>query len=645
MAELLADSELTDEQRAFVATINHSGGSLLALLNDILDFSKIEAGQLTMESVPFDLERLVFDVADLFRARLEGAPVELLVDFDPATPAQVQGDPGRLRQILNNLVSNAVKFTSAGHILIEVHATPLAEGRMTYQVSVQDTGLGIPPEKQARLFQAFVQADASTSRKYGGTGLGLVLVKRIAEAMGGSVRLESQEGLGTRVSVDLPLEAGVCLEDTRAGGAELTGKRILILDDLALNRKLMGRQLQAHGATTLAAASGTEGLQQIEEALERGEPFDAVLVDLHMPPGMDGATFGKQVRSDPRCRSTALVVLTATGVRGEAAELAALGFDGYLLKPIGGDLLARALVAALHRAAGPPGAALVTRHSVSDKEARPTSELRFPPQTRLLLVEDTEVNQAVARRFLERAGATVVVADNGRIALEKLVAQPFDLILMDCQMPEMDGFEATKQIRALEAGTDRHIPILAMTAHAMVGDRARCLAAGMDDYLTKPISRDELVGGVTQWLPPKEAGALPAQALSAPLPMPTTGFPTPPPELELNLELFQKLWEVFDQDGQEMGTVVIEPFTRRGRELLQTLRQRVAAGDAPGIKAAAHALKGSSRTLALSALGQLAEDLEHGATTSPPETLTALLDQADTAFAAACQFLRAVRGE
>jgi len=638
MAELLADSNLGPEQADCVSAINQSGESLLALLNDILDFSKMEAGQMTLESVPFDLEQLVFEVVDLFRGKVEGTPVELLVAFDPSTPTQVRGDSGRLRQVLNNLVSNAIKFTGAGHILVEVRATPLANDLFEYHFAVQDTGIGIPLEKQARLFQPFTQADASTSRRYGGTGLGLVLVKRITEAMGGRVQLESREGLGTTLSVDLPLGTDTAPQETPGGDAELAGKRILVIDDLAISRVLQTHQIEAHGGIAVPASSGAEALQAMEAALSRGAPFDAALVDLNMP-HMDGLAFAEKVRLDSRCRPLALVVLTATKVRGDTARFAAAGFNGFLLKPVRGSILARTLVAALQQAEKSSGGELVTRHSVMKAQKNLSTHMRLPQGTRILLAEDQEVNQVVARKFLETAGAQVEVAENGRIAVEKVARLPFDVVLMDCQMPEMDGFEATKRIRATEAGTGRHIPILAMTAHAMAGDRDRCLAAGMDDYLTKPITREALVRSVAGWLPAESQPDFETN-----LPKESLDFPPAPAELELDEALFHKLWEVFDRNGKEMEAVVIEPFIRRGEELLQALRQKPPTADSNGIRSAAHALKGSARTLALNALGRIAERLEQESGTAPPAAIDAWIGEADQAFRTACRYLRTLSG-
>ena len=677
MAELLSTTALSSEQRDYVSAIYRSGESLLSILNDILDFSKIEAGQLSLETIAFDLEQLVYDVAELFRARLEGREVELLVDFDLAAPSQVEGDPGRTRQILNNLISNAIKFTQRGHVLVKVHAEPSPEGPWVYSLSVADTGIGISQDQRAKLFNPFVQADSSTARRYGGTGLGLTLVKRLVEAMKGQVLLESQEGVGTTVTVDLPL--GV--DEAREGGAaglDLAGRRILVVDDLAINRKLHARYLEAQGATTAAAESGAQALQMLFAALEEGRPFDGALVDLLMPPGMDGATFGRMARSEARCSGLALVVLTGTAVKGEAEQLSKLGFDGYLHKPIKGATLARAMAVAIRRRSDLAGGGMVTRHTVS-KTAEGTPDLAVRIQARILLVEDQEVNQAIARKFLEMAGAEVEVAANGLIALARWKEQAFDLILMDCQMPEMDGFEATLRIRAEERRTGGHIPIIAMTAHAMAGDRDRCLLSGMDDYLTKPISREALVREVAQWLPAqpqaaaakpegdraaagsvgsapvaavpagaRSAAALPAAPVAvasvpaAPLPPPAPGLPVAPPELKLDPVAFGSLWDVFNRDAEKMTTLVIEPFVNRGKDFMVQLQTALTTGNRAEIRAIAHTLKGSSRTLALNALGLAAETLEREAAEASNEQLATDIRVAEVEFASAADYLGAI---
>ena len=640
MAELLAGSDLTPEQNEYVSAINRSGEGLLAILNNILDFSKVEAGQLTLESVPFDLERLVYDVAELFRPKLEGRPVELLVDYDPASASRVLGDPGRLRQILNNLVSNAIKFTLEGHIVVEVRSGALADGSPHYLITVADTGIGISNQAQARLFKPFSQADASTARRFGGTGLGLVLIKRLAEAMGGTITLTSEEGVGSRLCVDLPLRVDACLPAAAPGPARtLEGLRILVIDDLEINRKLLSRQLEAHGVQVATAANGADALQRVYEAFAADAPFDAAVVDLNLPQGIDGATFGRMVRTDPRCQTLGLVVLTSFGVPGDAARLAELGFDGYLSKPTSAHILARVLVAAIERAKTRDAGPMVTRHSVEETQHGQAALPKLGSHVRILLVEDQEVNQIVARKFLESAGATVAVAGNGRLALERLAQETFDLVLMDCQMPEMDGFEVTVQIRALEAQAGGHLPIVAMTAHAMAGDRDRCLDAGMDDYLSKPITREALLRAVSSWLAPR-AGAPPAEDRWA-----GAGLPAPPPELDLDREAFLKLWELFGRDGRDLNTVLFGPFSHQGEQDLHALSDALAAGDGSRIQAPASALQGASRRLGLKALAMAAQRVAEEGPQAPADHLATSIGDLAGRFALACRYFGKLSGE
>ena len=629
MAELLAGTRLDPEQKDYLQAINGSGEALLSLLNDILDFSKIEAGQLTLESTPFNLEQVVFDVSELFRSKLNKRGVELLVDFDPATPPAVIGDPGRIRQVLANLLSNAIKFTEKGHVLVEVRSEAGAEGRI-YHLAVRDTGIGIAKDKQAKLFRPFIQADSSTARRFGGSGLGLTLVSRILEAMGGSIRLESEEGVGTSLLATVPFRP-----DPQAVGCEtpwsLAGKRILVLDDLAVNRRLLCAQLAARGAETEAAGSGREAFERIYQELEAGRPFDAATVDLRMPGGMDGSAFADGVRSDPRIASMVLVLLTSTDMAASTIQEAGPDFDGYLFKPVNGITLAKALGTAMLEPGAKGGAAAVVRHSIAGAQPQAAPAVQARLQGRVLLVEDHEVNQVIARKFMEAAGITVEWAANGREALDRLAAGTFDLVLMDCQMPEMDGFEATARFRALERDTGRHLPVIAMTAHAMSGDRDRCLEAGMDDYLTKPIARATLLRAVSRWLP--QVAEAPAASAGSP-------DPALDPDLDLDANLFGELLEVFDGDAAEMRASVIEPFLLKGEELLQEFRVHAPAGAIDPIRFAAHSLKGSSRTLGLRALGRAAERLETQSGKVPAETLNRWIEEVQAAFDAASAFLK-----
>ena len=640
MAELLRDSGLSAEQEDQVARISRCGDSLLALLNDLLDFSKMEAGQLALETVSFDLWHLVFDAAELFRSNLVGHPVELLVDFDPSAPAQVMGDAGRFRQILNNLVSNAVKFTAQGHILIGVRAQPKPAQALHLTLFVQDTGIGIAPEQQARLFQPFVQAEASTARRFGGSGLGLTIVKRLAEAMGGEVSLASEAGVGSTFTVELELRQDPQAQPEPGTEALLSGLHVLLVDDLPASRVALRRQVQFRGARTEEAESGAEAWGRIEAALARGEPFDLVVVDLIMPGDMGGTALGMKLRADARCRATALAALTSSGVKGDSPRLAALGFDAYLLKPMQGDQLCQALAMAVRHARQQPQADLVTRYSLMGSGAASFKKAPIHLQGRILLVEDQETNQIVSRKLLERSGATVVVAASGFQALEAVAAASFDLVLMDCQMPDMDGLEATARIRASEWGTERHLPILAMTAHAMSEDRERCLAAGMDDYLTKPIHREAILQVIAHWLQAGAEGRDPA----------ATGAPAPPaalqadPALGLDEVLFGKLLELYEQDTHALGQELLHPFLNTTAERIEFLKACLARKDFSALASGAHTIKGSARTLGLMGLGTLAERLEKEAKQTYCPGVEALLRDIQDLFGKARVFLASLEG-
>jgi signal transduction histidine kinase/DNA-binding response OmpR family regulator len=496
MAELLRDTRLEPEQKDYVEAICHSGESLLAILNDILDLSKIDAGQLAFEAIPFEPGLLVFEVTALFRTRLGGLPLELAVEVDPDLPRRLVGDPGRIRQVVSNLVANAVKFTRRGHVLVQLKQLARTQERASFAIRVEDTGIGIPAEAQARLFQPFTQADASTSRKYGGTGLGLALCRRIVDGMGGSIQLESQEGSGSTFTVLLTLPVSQEPAVRLPGMDQLQGLRALVVDAKANSRRILREQLQAAGLQVDAADSGEAALGKLRQAHLAGQRIDLAIIDLDLP-GMDGETLGRNIRA-MESGPVRTVMLAASGVRGEAARMEAAGFDAYLVKPAAPEALLKVLVLVMAPGAGQRG--LITRHTVAEALESQPGDVPEAFTARVLVVEDNRVNQRVARAMLEAMGLKPVMAANGLEALRHLEAEPCDLVFMDCQMPEMDGFTATARIRAREAGQGVRLPIIAMTAHALEGDRELCLAAGMDDYLTKPLSREAMRTAMVRWL-------------------------------------------------------------------------------------------------------------------------------------------------
>jgi PAS domain S-box-containing protein len=617
MTELLQGTALEAEQRDYVEAIARCGGSLLNILDDILDLSKIEAGKLRIEAIPFDLATLAFDVVELHRSKAAGGKVSLLVDLDPELPSRLVGDPSRLRQVLGNLVSNALKFTSSGHVLVTARLAGATEGSVGFELAVADSGIGISPEAQQRLFQPFSQADASTSRRFGGSGLGLVLCRRIVEAMGGVIRLESEEGKGSTFTVSLRLRAAEERAPSPAEPSLLAGARALVVDGDALRRALLERQLGRLGMAVEAAADAAEAVERARATSTRG-PFDLALVDQRLAGG-DGAEVGEALRgASGRPSPLGLVLLGPSGGRGEAARAEAAGFDGYLVTPVRAEVLASALAIVLERsrsgARGP--LPLVTRHSVS--EAAPPEEraAALPAPMHVLLAEDNAVNQKLAEKMLAKLGATLAVAADGFQVLAALERATFDAVLMDCQMPGMDGFAATARIRDLERVRGGHLPIIAMTANALAGDREQCLAAGMDDYVAKPITGQALCDVLSRWAP--KAGAVrtaaePAspRAVAAAGPEsgcePEGGAPDAP---ALDAERLAAMRELFEAGPGGFHGQLLEPFVSLTEGQLRDLDASLARGDAPSTQAIAHALKGASRNLGFVGMGSHAEALE-----------------------------------
>jgi len=497
MAQLLLDLQLPEEAREFAKIINDNGESLLKIINDILDFSKIEAGKLDLEKIDFDLDFVLDQVTDMMSLKAYEKGLEFVYLFHPGLPQRLRGDPGRLRQIITNLVANAIKFTSQGEVVVEVNQIAESEETITLCFEIHDTGIGIPSDRLHCLFTPFTQVDGSTTRNFGGTGLGLSICKRLTEAMGGEINVDSVEGKGSSFRFTAVFEriAGNTESSSLLAEADdLKAYRILAVDDNATNRKLFSTFLKMWDCKFSEAVSGTDAIEKLQSAVAIGEPFELALIDMNMPE-MDGETLGKIIRCNPAFAATRCVLLTSSPQRGDAERLRRVGFDAYLIKPIKKELLHRCLSALRG------GSEAAERSAAQPIMTRFTIEETLRDGSRILLVEDNLVNQKVATAMLAKQGYRVDVASNGKDAIEALSQKTYGLVLMDCQMPVMDGFEATRRIRSGESGElNRGIPIIAMTANAMTGDQEHCLAAGMDDYLAKPVAKEKLNAMIALWL-------------------------------------------------------------------------------------------------------------------------------------------------
>jgi len=484
MTELVLDTELDSEQREYLNMAKLSADSLLSLINDILDYSKIEAGKLDIEAIEFNLGDTIGDTMKTLSLRAHQKGLELAYDTPPDVPDALVGDPGRLRQVIVNLIGNAIKFTEKGEVVLSLQADWRTTDDIQLHFIISDTGIGIPAEKQAAIFEAFTQADGSMSRTYGGTGLGLTISSRLVVLMHGRIWVESEMGKGSRFhfTAHFGLQKVPARTIVPRDPATLRDMRVLVVDDNATNRQILLKMLANWHTTPLAAESGAKAITALREAQGLGRHFPLILVDAQMPE-MDGFALAESIKRNPEWGTATIMMLSSAGQRGDAKRCRELGIAAYLTKPVRQAELLDAILTALGtkpiKEAVP---ALVTRHSLRENSKHLC----------ILLVEDNAVNQRLAARLLEKRGHTVAIAGNGKEALAALEKQSFDLVFMDVQMPEMDGFEATAAIRGKEKASGNHLPIIAMTAHAMAGDRERCLEAGMDDYITKPIRLEEL---------------------------------------------------------------------------------------------------------------------------------------------------------
>jgi two-component system, sensor histidine kinase and response regulator len=493
MTELLLSTPLTPEQREYASTASDSARSLLTLINGILDFSKIEAGKLELEAAPIDLLFKIESIGNLLGAQTRAKRISLMTYVDPNIPPRLLGDPLRLRQILLNLAGNAIKFTLEGGVAISAELVALHPGYATICFAVRDTGVGIEPEALAGLFEPFQQVDGSTTRHYGGTGLGLAIAKQLTEAMGGRIEVESFPGGGStfRVHLDFRIAAD---NESRPRRGELPLTRVLVVDDDGMSREILAQYVSSWGLHVAAVATPQDAMRALRAAAETTEPYDVALVDLRMPE-CDGIELNRMIRAEAPLAKLKLVLITAYDMPGQGKEAISAGFSAYLTKPVKQSQLYDAIAGAV--------AGSVVHASA---EASDISKDRATRSERILLVEDNAVNRLVAQRQLQKLGYHAECALDGREAVERARQERFDLILMDCQMPQMDGFDATRAIRKHEMRTGIHVPIVAMTANALSSDRATCLAAGMDDYISKPVNLANLQATLDAWLPQATAG-------------------------------------------------------------------------------------------------------------------------------------------
>jgi two-component system sensor histidine kinase/response regulator len=588
MTELALGTPLTGEQREYLETVKFSAEALLAILNDVLDFSKIEAGKVDLEKITFSVREIVNQAVKPFTVAAYQNGVELIGNVQPNVPDYVIGDSGKLRQVLANLVGNAVKFTSNGHVLVEVSEARREGNRSTLHAFVQDTGIGIPAEKHRTIFEAFSQADGSTTRRFGGTGLGLSICSGLMELMGGRIWVESQEGKGSTFHVEVSFDIG---ETPMEGPVafRLPPVRILIVDDNAINRRILTEQLVRWGAEPHAVENGRAALDVLSGAARARRPFEIVLLDMHMP-DMDGLTVAEQIQHRPELANTAIAMLSSSAVPGESARLREHGVEACLSKPFRNEELFRLIADLLD----PDGRISRTQSADHTTVRQAPSEPSVPPAARtqkVLVAEDNPVNQRLAVALLHKRGHQVVVVETGQQAFDAVMREPFDLVLMDLQMPVMGGLEATGLIRAQEQTTGTHSRIVAMTAHAMPGDRERCLAAGMDDYLTKPIDAKKLYALI--------------DASAATIP------PGTQPGAEDVTSAFDRAEVLRRLEGDEqLLREVAELFIQDCASLIERLREAVERRDAAELRGAAHRLKGAASNLAAGPVTEAARALE-----------------------------------
>lgn len=614
MTELLQDTDLSVEQRRFADTIQGSGESLLTIINDILDFSKIEAGKLELEIIPFDLQLLIEDVAQMFalRAHAKGLELAVLVPDEPCLT--LKGDPTRLRQILTNLIGNAIKFTEKGEVVVRASTTQHDRNQVVVAISVHDTGIGIRPEIRTYLFKPFSQADGSTTRRYGGTGLGLAISSELVSGMGGVLECESEPGRGSNFFFTIQLERVPEAEIKKhfPDFMELVGVRVLIIDDNATNREILEYQTASWKMINASVGSGPKGLEALHSARKNGQPFDLVILDMQMP-DMDGLEVAQKIKTDPLLADVQVIMLTSIGLGGDANRARKSGIEAYLTKPVRKFDLYASLLTVIGLDKQNEELQLVTRHSIAED--------RRQLNMSILLAEDNETNQEVVVFMLQTFGCDVDIATNGREAVDAVTEKSYDLVLMDCQMPQMDGYQATAAIREMEKkkGQHHHIPIIALTANALEGAREKCLAAGMEDYISKPFKIDEIWKMLEYWShgkhltriknqsikKMKEATAVVEQSQGEHLGKETESDSSP-----IDRSVLNRLKDLQMEGKPDIFERIITAFCTSSDPLVAGLREALAGHDLNVLQNTAHSLKSSSANVGAIKLSALNKELE-----------------------------------
>jgi PAS domain S-box-containing protein len=611
MTGLLLDTDLTTEQEEYAETIENSAQSLLSIINDILDFSKIESGKLDLETLDFDLRTTLEDLSDSLALSAHTKGLELLCWIEPEVPALLTGDPGRLRQILTNLMNNAIKFTSKGEVGLHVSVDREDTDNVWIRFAVKDTGVGIPKNKIATLFQPFTQVDASITRRYGGTGLGLSISRQMAERMGGDIGVESEEGKGSTFWVTLPMAKQTGFQKrTEESEVDIADSRILVVDDNETNHRILAGMLDSWSCHHDDVFDAASAMEKLRSAVSQRVPFRVALLDMFMP-GTDGETLGRKIKDDPVLRDTHLVMMTSVGKRGDATRLEKTGFAAYLTKPIKQSLLHDCLATVMTQKPGESSvrSRIVTRHTVAEDRKR---------RVRILLVEDNPVNQKVTLKLLEKMGYRVDSVDNGKEALKALETIPYTLVLMDVRMPEMDGLEATRQVRcAARAVQNPNIPIIALTAHATKEHRKQCLDAGMNDYLAKPFQPDELAKAISRW----------ALNLSD-VPGERTGGKTSKQGATFNPSALLERLGGDEKAYEEVVCLFLQDVPRQ----IHSLREAVSGGDAVAAQRQAHTLKGASGNVGATDLEKALLKTERACEQGDMKEAARMLDRIEAEF-------------